>query len=486
VIATAANRPAAGAARAVRPHSRAFLADTLTPLGAYRRLAALSPVRFLLESVTGGERVSRYSFLGAGPRELLAVHRDRVEVLRGGARERLPGAPLAALRERLGECRAPADAAGMPPFTGGWVGFFGWDLVRLLERLPRAVAGDEPVAVLGRFDTVVVFDHAQQRVLVVANEVEGEVDAAAAGAELDRVAAALTGDGPGGGVALPPPAAAAPLPPASLDPEAFRGAVASAREHIAAGDIFQVVLARRFAARSTATPLALYRALRLVNPSPYMVLLELPDVALVGASPEMLVRKTGSRLETRPIAGTRRRGGDDADDARLAAELLADPKERAEHLMFVDLGRNDLGRVAAPGSVRVASFMEVERYSHVMHLVSSVTAELAAGCDALDALFACFPAGTVSGAPKVRAMEIVDALEPEPRGPYAGAVGYLSFSGDLDTCITIRTLVVRDGEVSVTAGAGVVADSDPERERLETEGKAAGLLAALSLAEAIR
>ena len=246
------------------------------------------------------------------------------------------------------------------------------------------------------------------------------------------------------------------------------------------------MLARRFAARSAATPLALYRALRLVNPSPYMVLLELPDLALVGASPEMLVRKEGSRLETRPIAGTRRRGGDPDEDARLAAELLADPKERAEHLMLVDLGRNDLGRVAAPGSVRVASFMEVERYSHVMHLVSSVVAEIAAGRGALDALLACFPAGTVSGAPKVRAMEIVDVLEPQPRGPYAGAVGYLSFSDDLDTCITIRTLVVRDGEVSVTAGAGIVADSDPEGERLETEGKAAALLAALSLAEAIR
>jgi anthranilate synthase component 1 len=469
--------------RRVRPHRRAFLADTLTPLGAYRRLAALSPVRFLLESVTGGERVSRWSFLGAGPRELLYVWPDHVEVVRDGTRERLPGAPLDALRARVGALRGPADEL---PFTGGWVGFFGWDLVRLLEKLPRAPQAGEPVAVLGRFDTVVAFDHPHQRVLVVANEVEGEVDAATAHAELDRVAAALTGDGPGGGVALPElPAAAGPLPPASLDAAGFHAAVDVAREHIAAGDIFQVVLARRFAARSQATPFALYRALRLVNPSPYMVLLELPEVALVGASPEMLVKKTGTRLETRPIAGTRKRGGDPEEDARLAAELLADAKERAEHLMLVDLGRNDLGRVAAPGSVRVASFMEVERYSHVMHLVSSVVAELAPGRDALDALFACFPAGTVSGAPKVRAMEIVDALEPQPRGPYAGAAGYLSFSGDLDTCITIRTLVVRDGEVSVTAGAGIVADSRPEGERQETESKAAGMLAALLLAEAI-
>jgi anthranilate synthase component I len=405
----------APAARAVRPHRRAFLADTLTPLGAYRRLAALSPVRFLLESVTGGERVSRFSFLGAGPRELLYVYPDRVEAARGRSRECLPGPPLEALRRRL--AALAADPCELP-FTGGWVGFFGWDLVRLLERLPRAPAADEPVAVLGRFDTVVVFDHPHQRVLVVANEVEGEVDATAAIAELDRVAAALTGDGPGGGVALPAtPAVASPLPPASLGPEAFRAAVAQAREHIAAGDVFQVVLARRFAAASTVTPLALYRALRLVNPSPYMVLLELPAIALVGASPEMLVRKEGSRLETRPIAGTRRRGGDPEEDARLAAELLADPKERAEHLMLVDLGRNDLGRVPPPAA---CGWRALWRSSAT---VTSCTWSRASrpssrrGVTALDALFACFPAGTVSGAPKVRAMEIIDALEPQPRGP---------------------------------------------------------------------
>jgi anthranilate synthase component 1 len=469
--------------RRVRPHSRAFLADTLTPLAAYARLAALSPVRFLLESVTGGEQVSRYSFLGVAPRELLYLHPDRLESARGGRREALPGAPLDALRARLGAFHAEA---GELPLTGGWVGFFGWDLVRLLEpRLGQCAANGEPLAVLGRFDTVVVFDHAQQRLVIVANEVEGEVDAAAAEAELDRVAAALTAPGGGGGLALPPPAAPPPLPPASLDGEGYQGAVRRAQEEIRAGEIFQVVLARRFAAPCALSPLALYRALRLVNPSPYMVLLELPEVALVGASPEMLVRKQGARLETRPIAGTRRRGVDPEEDARLAAELLADPKERAEHLMLVDLGRNDLGRVAAPGSVRVASFMEVERYSHVMHLVSSVVAEAAPGRQALDALLACFPAGTVSGAPKVRAMELVHALEPGQRGAYAGAAGYLGFGGDMDTCITIRTLVLRDGEVSVTAGAGIVADSDPPAEQRETESKAAAMLAALSLAQAM-
>ena len=472
-----------GAARAVRPHLRAFLADALTPLGTYRRLAALSPVRFLLESVAGGERVSRHSFLGAGPRELLYVYPDRVEVERSaapGRREVLPGAPLEALRARLGSF---IGASAEAPFTGGWVGYFGWDLVRLLERLPRAPVPGEPLALLARFDTVVVFDHARQRVLVVANEVEGEVDRADAEADLARVAAVLTAGAESGGVALPAAVAPASLPPASLDGPAFQAAVRQAKEHILAGDIFQVVLARRFATRATAPPLALYRALRMVNPSPYMVLLELPDAAIVGASPEMLVRVEGNRVEMRPIAGTRQRGGDPEEDTRLAAELLADAKERAEHLMLVDLGRNDLGRVAAAGSVRVASFMEVERYSHVMHLVSSVVAELAPGRDALDALLACFPAGTLSGAPKVRAMEIIDALEPTPRGTYGGAVGYLGFGGDLDTCITIRTLVLRDGELSVTAGAGIVADSDPASEQRETESKAAAMLAALALAE---
>jgi anthranilate synthase component 1 len=281
----------------------------------------------------------------------------------------------------------------------------------------------------------------------------------------------------------------APLPPVpelgSLDGPAYRGAVATAKEHIAAGDIFQVVLARRFVVPRRVEPLHLYRALRMINPSPYMVLLETPEVALVGASPEMLLRKIGHHLFYRPIAGTRPRGMDEAGDRRLAEDLLADAKERAEHVMLVDLGRNDLGRVATTGSVRVPTFMEIERYSHVMHIVSSVEADLAAGHSGLEALLACFPAGTVSGAPKIRAMEIIDELEPEARGPYAGAIGYLSYSGDLDTCIAIRTLVVRPQETSVTAGAGIVADSDPLAEDRETENKAAAMLAAVGLAESL-
>ncbi len=486
---TATPTAAPAAARRAVAHGREFLADSLTPLGVYRRLAGVSPIRFLLESVTGGERVSRFSFLGAGPRELLRVYPDRCERERPGeapgAVERLPGPPLGALAAAVAGIRAEA---GPVPFTGGWVGWFGYDLVRLIERLPDRPPDrfDLPVAVLGRFDDVVVFDHARQRVLALAAEIEGEVSAADADRSLARLEAVLTAGGGMGGVAMP---ARRPGPPTDarcgLPGDAFRRGVRAIQEEIAAGDIFQVVLARRWSVPRAVPPLALYRALRLINPSPYMVLLELPGAALVGASPEMLVKAAGGRIATRPIAGTRPRGGDADADLRLAAELSADPKERAEHLMLVDLGRNDLGRVAAPGSVRVASFMEIEHYSHVMHMVSSVEADLAPGRTALDALLACFPAGTVSGAPKIRAMEILDSIEPEARGPYAGAVGYLSFTGDLDTCITIRTLVVAGGETSVTAGAGIVADSDPAREEEETENKAAALLAAVALAEEI-
>jgi anthranilate synthase component I len=465
------------------PHVREFLADSLTPLAVYRRLATISPHRFLFESVSGGERVSRFSFLGAAPSEIYRLYADRLEVERRGSVERLPGEPLEALHQALSSV---VSESGLIPFTGGFVGYFGYDVIRLVERLPQRPPDpfDLPVALLARFDTLVLFDHARQRVLAIANEIEGETDVVSAERELARLSKLLTEGMGGGGVAMPgqpPGPAATDLP--SLDSASFRLAVLKAKEHIAAGDIFQVVLARRWRVPRRIEPFALYRALRMVNPSPYMVLLETADVSLVGASPEMLVRKQGRHIETRPIAGTRPRGVDAEGDRRLAEDLLADPKERAEHVMLVDLGRNDLGRVAVPGSVRVPTFMEIEHYSHVMHLVSSVEAELEEGKDGLDALLSCFPAGTVSGAPKIRAMEIIDELEPQARGPYAGAVGYLSFSGDLDTCIAIRTLVVREDETSVTAGAGIVADSDPAKEEEETKNKAAGLLTAVALAE---
>ena len=470
-------------------HVREFLADSLTPIAVYRRLEKLSPIRFLLESVTGGEQVSRFSFLGARPSAVYRLFADRLEVERKGRRRQLPGAPLDALRKVLGSIRSDS---GPIPLTGGFVGFLGYDTVRLVERLPDQPADpfELPLAVLGRFDTLVVFDHAQQRVLVIANEIEGEVSMQKAERSLDEISRLLIADGGTGAVAVPPPLERrekandrAAWGQASIDGPTFRAAVEKAKEYITAGDIFQVVLSRRWTVPEAPRPLALYRSLRMVNPSPYMVLFELPDAALIGASPEMLVRKSGHVLETRPIAGTRPRGADAEGDQRLAEDLLADPKERAEHVMLVDLGRNDLGRVGVPGTVRVQSFMEIERYSHVMHMVSSVQADLATQFDGLDALLACFPAGTLSGAPKIRAMEIIDELEPTARGPYGGAAGYFSFSGDVDTCITIRTLVEKGGETSITAGAGIVADSDPRKEEQETENKAAGMLAAVELAK---
>ena len=471
--------------RQARSHIREFLADSLTPLGVYRRLASISDTRFLFESVTGGDQVSRYSFLGAAPWGTYRLLDDRLELDCHGDRSVLEGDPLERLQLELGQVSAaPADL----PFTGGHVGYFGYDFVRMLERLPATPPSPHPlpVAVLARFDNVVVFDHAHQRVLAIANEIEGQVDRDAAMARLDQLSTLLTQAESGSAVEVLRdgrtfPAAAVP----NLTGEEFQDRVREAKEYIAAGDIFQVVLSRRWHLRVGLSPLSLYRALRTVNPSPYMVLMETPEAALVGASPEMLVRRSGQRIETRPIAGTRPRSADPAEDRRLAGELLADAKERAEHVMLVDLGRNDLGRVATSGSVRLPSFMEIERYSHVMHIASSIEAELARGRTTLDALLACFPAGTVSGAPKIRAMEIIDELEPEARGPYAGAVGYLSYTGDMDTCITIRTLVVHPDEVSFTAGAGIVADSDPEAEARETESKAAAMLAAVELAASL-
>ena len=324
------------------PHIREFLADSLTPLAVYRRLAEVSDCRFLFESVSGGKHLSRFSFLGAGPSALYRLYADRLEIERDGRRQALPGPPLAALREVVGEISADA---GPIPFTGGLVGYFGYDLIRLLERLPNRPHDpyDLPVAMLARFDTLVIFDHAYQRVLAIANEIEDEVSVADAERELSRLSRLLTAAGSGGGVAMPgrTPRLVVPEVP-GLDGPAFRRAVATAKEHIAAGDIFQAVLARRFRVPRRIEPLLLYRALRRVNPSPYMVLLEMPDAALVGASPEMLVRKVGRHLTTRPIAGTRPRGADEAGDDLLAADLLADAKERAEHVMLVDLGRNDL------------------------------------------------------------------------------------------------------------------------------------------------
>ncbi len=465
-----------------RPHVREFLADSLTPLGVYRRLATLSPTRFLFESVTGGDTVSRYSFLGASPWGTYRLRDESLELARDGRTEVLQGGPLEALQRELGSIHT---VGGTLPLTGGYVGYLGYDFVRLLERLPALPPDnlDLPAGLLARFDNLVIFDHAHQRVLAIANEIEGLVSREEAESQLEILTTLLTGAGQESAVELPEiEDLTIPGAVPSMSGAEFRAAVTRAKELIAAGDIFQVVLARRWSLELEIEPVALYRALRMVNPSPYMVLLEFPELSLVGASPEMLVRKTGRHLETRPIAGTRPRSPEPEKDRALARELLADEKERSEHVMLVDLARNDLGRVAIPGTVELPSFMEIERYSHVMHIVTSVEALAAEGTDSFEALRACFPAGTVSGAPKIRAMEIIDDLEPESRGPYAGAVGYFSYGGDMDTCITIRTLVIRPGEVSVTAGAGIVADSDPATEEKETENKAAATLAAVALA----
>ncbi|HEX9698171.1 MAG TPA: anthranilate synthase component I [Acidobacteriota bacterium] len=475
------------------------LADLVTPVGAYLRIAGRLRRPFLLESAEGGEHIGRYSFLGGDP--FLEVEGD-ANGLRatgpGAEGVRIEGDPVAALAALQRRYRAQ-PVAGAPPFTGGAVGYIGYDAVRWIEAIPASNPADHgmPWASLGYYDTVMAFDHLRHRVILVANArvdadaTRDELEAAYERAikRLERLADVLDGE----------PAAAAPLERVmggaaddpqgglagrteSLDREAFCRAVAAAQELIAAGDAFQIVLSRRVGCATSASPLSVYRALRAINPSPYMFLLDTGGAHVVGSSPEMLVRVSDGVVENRPIAGTRPRGESAAADQALAEQLLADEKERAEHLMLVDLGRNDVGRVAEYGTVRVPEFMEVERYSHVMHIVSSVTGKLRADLGPFEALFASFPAGTVSGAPKIRAMEIVDDLEPVGRGVYAGAVLYADFAGNLDSCIAIRTIVMRDGRAEVQAGAGIVADSVAEREYEETNQKAAAALQALAWA----
>jgi len=475
-------------------------ADLDTPLSAFLRLR---PRRygFLLESVEGGERWARYSFLGAEPSMILTAARGR-NSLRGpdGRVERLPpGNPLQALRGVLARFH-PVRVPGLPRFQGGAVGYLAYDAVRFLERLPQRTRDDLglPEAVFLFTDNLLVFDNLRHSLFVVANAHVEATDAASLDRAYDaaavkigmllarlgrpaRAPAPLTL--PAGWTAGPQVALGEEGFTSSLDQEAFMARVQRAKEHIAAGDAYQIVLSRRLDARLAADPFRVYRALRAINPSPYLFFLRLGRISFVGSSPEVLVRVEERLVEVRPIAGTRPRGASPAEDARIEAELRADPKERAEHVMLVDLGRNDVGRVAELGSVEVSEFMGVERYSHVMHLVSHVRGCLAPGRDALDVLEACFPAGTVTGAPKIRAMEIIEELEPTRRGPYAGAVGYVSYSGNLDSCITIRTILCRGERASVQVGAGIVADSEPKAEWLETCSKARGLLLALRLAE---
>ena len=471
-------------------------ADLDTPLSAYLRLRP-GPYAFLLESVEGGETWARYSFLGTDPFLVFTAKDGRLTVRRGAGRgERLPdGDPLEALRGLLREF-TPVAVPGLPRFQGGAVGYLAYDMVRHMERLPRRVADDLglPDAVFMLTDTLLVFDNLRHRLLVIANARVDKHDRASLDRAYDRAAAKI-------GMTLAklarPVRAPEPLPlvppgpllalgedgfSSTMDEAAFVTAVQRAKEYIAAGDAYQIVLARRLDTRLRSDPFTVYRALRTINPSPYLFYLRLGRTTIVGSSPEVLVRVEGDRVEERPIAGTHPRGATEAEDATIEHAMQTDPKERAEHVMLVDLGRNDVGRIAELGSVKVTEFMVTEKYSHVMHLVSHVVGRLRAGADAFDVLRACFPAGTVSGAPKIRAMEIIDEIEPTQRGPYAGAVGYVSYSGNLDSCITIRTIVCHGARASIQVGAGIVADSDPKTEWLETCSKARGLVLALRMA----
>jgi anthranilate synthase component 1 len=468
-----------------------LVSDALTPVSAFHRIDTGGSA-CLFESVVGGEKVGRYSFLAAEPFLLLTAKGNQVRVSSAaGIEEFACDDPMEELRRRVSELRA-AHWPELPPITAGAVGYAGYDVVRYAEHLPNAPADDRdlPDMCFAFFDHMVVFDHVNKTITVVAlarlddstkNERQAYLDAqrrvdaiverlANSDSELTPVDIEL-----GGSPEIPYTS--------NFQQADFEDAVRKCVDYIRAGDIFQVVISQRLQLEIQSDPLEIYRSLRVVNPSPFMFFLRTPDVTLVGSSPEIMVRVIDGQITVRPLAGTRPRGATEAEDLRLAEELLADPKERAEHVMLVDLGRNDVGRVAKYRSVEVSDVMVIERYSHVMHITSNVAGQLQDGLDAFDALRACLPAGTVSGAPKVRAMEIIDELEPHRRGPYAGAVGYVDYGGNMDTCIALRTIVIRGSTAYVQAGAGIVADSVPANEFQETLNKARGLLKAIEIAE---
>ena len=466
-------------------------ADLLTPVSAFLSLRKGAEYSFLLESVEGGEKLARYSFLGRDPYRIVTAtdNGDRVEVetrrTPGEAHDPVPEGTVFDVMAGLMDRYEEVDVPGLPRMTGGAVGYLGYDAVRLVEHLPDAPPDELglPDAIWAFYDVVVAFDHVRHQIVLIAQVfVDPKTNLRAAYDAAHRRLQQLEAD------LVRPPMSGAPVTlnademSSNFEQADFEAAVRTAKEHVYDGDIFQVVLSQRFAMEFDGDRFNLYRALRQVNPSPYLFYLDLGEMALIGSSPEVLVRVEDGRAEVLPIAGTRPRGADDAEDEALADDLLADPKERAEHLMLVDLGRNDLGRVCAYDSVEVDRYAFIERYSHVMHIVSSVEGAVADDRGPMDVLAACFPAGTVSGAPKVRAMEIIDQLEPSRRGVYAGAVGYVDFTGTLDTCIAIRTMVVRDNTAYVQAGAGIVADSDPATEYEETRNKAAALREAMLVA----
>jgi anthranilate synthase component 1 len=484
------------------PVYRQLVGDTLTPVTAFRKIQE-GDWSFLFESVIGGERLGRYSFVGSGPFLVCEAHDRSVRIEdrpTGRVQELTHDDPLRLLEETVAQYRAP-HLPGMPRFLGGAVGYAGYDTVRYVERLEHPPPDDRglPDLCFALYDRMVIFDHINKTIAVVAlahvSGVRGQgsgvrqkelqvsyeeacrrADALVEKLQRTETDLPLTDIAPGGRVTRDFHS--------NFGPGQFERAVEKAKEYIKAGDIFQVVLSQRLTAETRAHPFDVYRTLRVVNPSPFMFYLRQgSELSLVGSSPEIMVRVEGDKVTIRPLAGTRRRGLTEEEDDRLAAELIADPKERAEHIMLVDLGRNDVGRVARYGTVQLSDVMQVERYSHVMHICSNVTGRLEAGKTAFDALRSCLPAGTLSGAPKVRAMEIIDELEPHRRGPYGGAVGYVDFSGNMDTCIALRTIVFKGQTAYLQAGAGIVADSVPELEREETLSKAMGLLRALEIAE---
>jgi len=462
-----------------------IMADLLTPVSAYINIAQGKRHSFLLESVEGGERIARYSFLGVTPYSVFKSKGDRYEI-DGTAYK---GDPLKAI-DRIFQRFRVAGAEGLPPFIGGGVGFFGYDIVRHIEELPIRAEDDLgfPDISFMFTDSILIFDHLKHKIKIVccARIEKGRPLREIYKEACDRIESlygelwsprfmkqeAARREKRGKPVRFK----------TNMTKEQFKKNVKTAKEYIRAGDIFQVVLSQRFSAKVDVPPFDIYRELRSVNPSPYMFYLQLDDIALVGASPEALVTVRGRDITVRPIAGTRPRPADPAREEHVIAGLLADEKERAEHIMLVDLGRNDVGRVAEPGSVHVTELMTIEKYSHVIHIVSNVAGKLRRGRNAVDTLRAVFPAGTVSGAPKVRAMEIIEELEPTRRGPYAGAIGYLSFTGFFDTCITIRTIFMRNGVAHIQAGGGIVADSVPEREYMESVNKAKALRVAVERA----
>ena len=467
------------------PVCREVMADLLTPVSAFLKVAEYADHAFLFESVEGGERLARYSFLGKNPFMVLRAQGMRTTIDAGTQRIVRDAPFMEVLREALAKYRSPV-VPGLPRFTGGAVGFFGYEAAAWFGPSPaasgKASGGDDAGFMF--FDTVLAFDHVKHRILIIANahldagaDLRAQYDLAQAKIRLLERELERT-------ISAPSPVSASPLAwKSNTTQAAYEAAVGRAQAYIRAGDVYQVVLSQRFETDVTVDPYTVYRALRYVNPSPYMYFLKIGGLSIVGSSPEMLVRVEDRAAETHPIAGTRPRGRTFEEDEAFAEALRENEKEQAEHVMLVDLGRNDLGRVCEYGSIRVPQYMGIERYSHVMHLVSRVEGRLAPDRDRLDALAACFPAGTVSGAPKMRAMEIIAELEPTPRGIYAGAVGYVDCAGHLDCCITIRTIAMQDGKAFVQAGAGIVADSDPAAEYQETRDKASALIRTLEMAQ---